>query len=295
MKNKAPVILDFDNSVGLVEGAARIDLNDWQETVRFGCSLKSFRNFTSFLQTKFPSEYGTVLTGSGDFHHLSWPLIELQKDKGPFQVILFDNHPDNMRFPFGIHCGSWVNKVASLPYVSHVHVLGVTSSDISFKSIFEQYWSPLLKGKLTYWCMDVNVKWASYIGLGKAFRRFDNPDELIKNFILEQKGTDKSPKKIAPTYLTIDKDVLSITEVNTNWDQGRMLEKHIISVIEMLSGNIIGSDITGDVSVWHYNSWWKKKLSALDGQQEIPQHELQLWQRDQQALNQRLLTALSKN
>ena len=35
--SRAPVILDFDRSVGALPGAMRIDLADWQEPIRFGC------------------------------------------------------------------------------------------------------------------------------------------------------------------------------------------------------------------------------------------------------------------
>ena len=74
-----------------------------------------------------------------------------------------------------------------------------------------------------------------------------------------------------------------------------MLEKHIIKIIDMLSGKIIGSDITGEVSVWNYNTWWKKKLSALDGQEDIPQNQLIHWQKEQQAINTRLLAAIANH
>ena len=228
MTDKTPVILNFDGSQGAIAGATELLLSDWQEAIRFGCSLATLQKLAVVLQQRLPAEYGTVLTGSGDFHHLSWPLVERCQARGPFQVVLFDNHPDNMRFPFGIHCGSWVRKVALLPCVSHVHVLGVTSQDIALASAWQQYWLPLLQGKLTYWCMDVDVRWAAWFGLEKAFRRFENPDELIASFISSQCAM--------PTYLTIDKDVLSAEAVNTNWDQGRLLERHLCAVIDELQG-----------------------------------------------------------
>ena len=289
LKHNSPVILDFDQSIGHVEGATNIPMSEWQEAIRFGCSLETFRSLQKSLDKALPEQYGTVLTGSGDYHHLTWLLVEKLKHLGPFQVVLFDNHPDNMRFPMGIHCGSWVRKVALLPYVSHVHVLGVTSQDISFSSAWEQYWLPLLKGKVSYWCMDVNVSWSNWFGLGKAFHRFENPDQLIEQFIATQLQDSN------PSYLTIDKDVLSPDVVSTNWDQGRMLESHLVKVIDALKGNIIGSDITGDVSNWQYKTWWKRKLSMLDGQNEITSSDLALWQKKQQALNSRLLNALAQN
>ena len=175
--------------------------------------------------------------------------------------------------------------MALLSNVSHVHVLGITSQDIGWRAAFENYWWPLLRGKLTYWCMDVDVHWAKWFGLKNRFRHFSDPDTLIKTFLAEQKPQ--------PTYLTIDKDVLAPEVVKTNWDQGRMLEQHLLMVIKACAGNIIGSDITGDVSTWSYSTWWKKKLSAFDGQTDIPASHLAEWQAQQHQLNVRLLQAIS--
>jgi Arginase family len=285
-----PLILNFDNSQGAVPNASELALGDWQEAIRFGCTLKTFAQFSQILQQQLPEHYGTVLLGSGDFHHLSWPLIEKQQQQGPFQVVLFDNHPDNMRFAMGIHCGSWVRKVALLPYVSHVHVLGVTSPDIALGSLWQQYWMPLLKAKVTYWCMDVDTDWTKYLGLAKAYKSFAHPDALIEAFLASE---PISGKNALPTYLTIDKDVLSPEAVSTNWDQGRMLERHLLQVIDALKGRVIGSDITGEVSLWQYQTWWKRKLSEMDGQTELSAEQVDIWQKQQQALNARLLTAIA--
>lgn len=281
----SPLILDIDHSVGDVENATRLELYEWQEAIRFGCTNKTFLRFTQLLQTLLPANYGTVLLGSGDFHHLSLPLIQAQEDKGPFQVIICDNHPDNMRFPWGIHCGSWVRKVTMLPYVSHVHVIGITSSDISLGSAWEQYWLPLITGKLTYWCTKVDVHWAQRLGIGKAFRYFDSADTLIDVFLSEI-------KKI-PTYFSIDKDVFSPDQITTNWDQGVFHKQHVITIIEALRSHIIASDITGEISSWRYQSWWKRRLSELDGQSDVSADSLKLWQHQQHNFNEALLAALA--
>ncbi len=284
----APLILDFDRSTGSVNNATVIDLADWQEQIRFGATHRQFQRFRAFLEPKLPHIYGTVLLGSGDYHHLSLPLIERINTTQPFQVIVFDNHPDNMRFPFGVHCGSWVHRVAQLPQVSHVHVLGITSNDIGLAHAWENHWRPLLKGKLTYWCMDVDIGWAKIVGLAHAFRRFDNPDALITAFLAEQSAS-------CATYLTIDKDVLAPEAAKTNWDQGKMLERHLMAVINSLNGQLIGSDITGEVSSYHYQSWWKRQLSALDEQPNIPESDLKAWQQQHHQLNTRLLAALANS
>ena len=279
----APVVLDFDGSVGALPGAAVLELRVWQEAIRFGCSLRRLRELVAFVAPRLPADHGTVFLGSGDYHHLSWPLIERRAAHAPFEVIVFDNHPDNMRFPFGVHCGSWVRRVALLPSVAHVHVLGISSGDVSAAHAWENYLAPLRRRKLTYWTVGVDTRWAARLGLADAFRAFDTPTDLLKGFIAQQRG------RTGRVYLSIDKDVLSPEVARTNWDQGRLLDSDLLGAIDALHGRLIGSDITGDVSEYRYETWWKRRLSALDEQPAIDPAQLAAWQAQQHALNLRLL------
>lgn len=286
-----PIILNFDQSVGEIKNAKIIDVTQWQDTIRFGCSEKKFCQFKAELQQSLPEHYGTVLMGSGDYHHISLLLIErLAKQysaDNPIQVIVFDNHPDNMRYLFGIHCGSWVSYVASLPFVSHVHVLGITSHDIGLSHFWENRWKPLFQKKLTYWSLDVNVSWAKKIGLGQAFRHFSTPDDLIASFLSEQYHSAE------PVYLSIDKDVLSEKVIHTNWDQGQLQTYHLLDTITSLKQRIVASDITGELSIWQPSNWFKRLLSSLDKQPAIDADNLINWQQAQHQLNLTLLKALS--
>jgi hypothetical protein len=282
-----PVVLDFDHSVGPLAGRLVLPLEHWQERLRFGCSLATMRRFRSVLDELLPTGHGTVFMGSGDFHHLSWPLIARQQPPVPMQVVVLDNHPDNMRFPFGVHCGSWVRKVALLPQVSHVHVLGITSPDIGAGHAWENYWTPLLRGKLTYWSMGVDTGWARRFGLARAFRNFATPEALVDAFVEAQRA------QTAPGYLSIDKDAFAPEVAQTNWDQGRLLVGHALAVIGSLRHGLVGSDINGEVSHYRYASWWKRRLSALDDQPEIDPAALAGWQAQQHALNVQLLAAIA--
>jgi hypothetical protein len=192
-----------------------------------------------------------------------------------------------MRFPFGIHCGSWVRRVAALPCVSHVHVLGITSRDVAAAHAWENYFTPLRKGKLTNWCVGVDTGWAARLGLSARFRSFDSAADLIDRFTESFRGDS------TPTYLTIDKDVLSPTAARTNWDQGCMSEAEMLEIIRRCEGRLVGSDITGDVSSYRYRTRWKRWLCALDRQPDVIGNDLAGWQRDQHAINLRLLDAIS--
>ncbi|MEO5625964.1 MAG: arginase family protein [Dokdonella sp.] len=283
----APLVLDFDRSVGALPGATVIDLEPWQEAIRFGCSRRRLREVDAVIAARLPEHYGTVFLGSGDFHHVSWPMIARCASRGPFEVIVFDNHPDNMRFPFGVHCGSWVRCVAALPFVTHVHVVGISSTDVSASHAWENYLAPLVRGRLTYWTLGVDTRWASRIGLGRAFRSFASASALLDRFIEERRAST------SPVYLSIDKDVLSPEVAHTNWDQGRLSDIDLVTAIDALAGRIIGSDITGDISAYRYKAWWKRRLSALDEQPEIDPLQLAAWQAQQHALNLRLLEAIA--
>lgn len=288
-----PVVLDCDGAVAPLPGELRIALQADQEALRFGCSLARMRTLRKALDAQLPppSAHGTVWMGSGDFHHLSWPLIARQAEGAarPLRVVVLDNHPDNMRYWFGVHCGSWVRRVAALPGVAEVLVVGITSPDIGPAHWWENHLGPLRRGRLQYWSTGVDTRWAQRLGLGAAFRSFDSV-QLLANALCQHLQHDPRP-----TYLSIDKDVLSPDTVRTNWDQGQLTEPQLMAVIAALHGQLVGSDITGEVSVWRYRSWLKRWLSAGDGQDATGPDAATLaqWQAAQNALNQRLLAPLA--
>src|ERR1700741_295389 len=49
-----------------------------------------------------------ILSGSGDFHHLTAMFIRQIKE--PFVIMSFDNHPDWVVGPVRWSCGAWVNR-----------------------------------------------------------------------------------------------------------------------------------------------------------------------------------------
>lgn len=284
----APLILDVDGSLGGLGEVQSIALNDWQEAIRFGCSGATWRKFRSHLARRLPTACGPVFMGSGDFHHISHLLLERLAGHEPFDVVVLDNHPDNMRFPFGIHCGSWVMHAARLPHVRHIHVLGITSGDIAWPRAWENYLLPLRRGKLCYWNIGVKTGWAQYCGLAGAFRNFGSAEDLVNAFLAELSGN--IPGDI---YLSIDKDVLAPDVARTNWDQGRLGLDAIRRLIGGMAGRVIGSDVTGEVSQYRYRTPWKRWLSAADQQPLIADDVLPVWQAQQMAVNRLLMAWLS--
>ncbi|MCS4292436.1 hypothetical protein M2375_000631 [Comamonas sp. BIGb0152] len=289
-----PLVLDVDGSVGPLAGELRLPLGDWQDAIRFGASLGVYQRFSRHVQAQLPAQHGTAWMGSGDFHHLSWLLItHCIARQGftaarPLRVVVLDNHPDNMRFPWGVHCGSWVRRIAMHPAVSHVHVAGITSQDIGAGHAWENYLGPLRAGKLSYWSCGVDTGWARRLGMAAAFRAFDSMDGLVDALTAVLATARES------SYLSIDKDVFAPDVVTTNWDQGQMREAQALRIMAALGGQLVGSDVTGDISSWRYATWWKRWLSAGDGQDTaINAQTLAQAQAGQHAFNQRLMAALS--
>lgn len=291
-----PVVLDLDGSVGSLASEYRFAMRDQQEALRFGCSLGRMRALERQLNTWLPppARHGPVFMGSGDFHHLSWLLVARciraqGLARGRLRVVVLDNHPDNMRFPFGVHCGSWVRRVAQLPEVEHVLVAGITSGDIGWRHSWENQLSPLRAGKLSYWSFGVETGWARWLGVASAFRNFPSAQALADAL------SEHLHRQRRPTYLSIDKDVFAPSVVRTNWDQGLLLETQSTQVIDALQGQLVGSDVTGEVSAYRYRSAWKRWLSAGDGQDmDIAREQLTRWQTKQHLLNLRLLARLGR-
>jgi len=223
------LILDFDGSVAPLEGAETISLRDREEEIRFGCRMRSLAALPDFGVADL------VFLGSGDFHHVTYTLIS--RIQRPMQVVVFDNHPDNMRYPFGIHCGSWVAHVAKLPFVSRVHVAGITSADVERLHAFENHLGPLRSGKVVYWCAGRNMNALRRLGVRQS-KSFESVGEMIAAMALPPE----------PIYVSIDKDVLANDVVQTNWDQGLMRLDELESALGMLRGRIIAADVVGDVS-----------------------------------------------
>lgn len=282
-----PLALDLDGSLLGLAGVQRMALGDWQEAVRFGCGRSVWRRFRDCLEARLPRHYGTVLMGSGDFHHVSHLLLQRLTAPEPVDVVVFDNHPDNMRFPFGIHCGSWVRHASLLPNVGTIHVVGICSTDVGRSQAWENYLLPLHRGKVRYWAIGVDTGWVGTLGQRAGAVTCAAADELIERFIAALEPTGR------PIYLSIDKDVLDPAVARTNWDQGRLELAAIERVIASLTGRLVGSDITGEVSLYRYQTPWKRWLSARDEQPAISAELLADWQAQQMAVNRRLLAGLA--
>jgi arginase family enzyme len=281
-----PRILDFDSSVLPLADERRFSLRTRQEDIRFGCRKKTLQALEADIGHALLPEPDTVFMGSGDYHHLSYALIRQYATLGkPIQVVVFDNHPDNMRYPFGIHCGSWVYHVSRLPFVAQVNVLGITSTDVEAFHSWENHLTGLRSGRIRYWCIGRDLDWMRSLGIRQS-NSFDSCGNLLEAFESHLKAVT------LPIYLSIDKDVLSPRDAHTNWDQGVMRLSEMWQAMDLMQERVIASDVTGEVSVYQYQSKFKQLLSDMDDQPEIDKEDLLRWQTEHQAINQQIIDHL---
>jgi arginase family enzyme len=280
------LILDFDASVKPLPGADVVAVADRQEAVRFGCRKHVLVALEPLIGPALDTGPRVVFMGSGDFHHVSYLLIERLRRRGaPVQIVVFDNHPDNMRYPFGIHCGSWVWHVSRLPFVARVVVVGITSTDVAAGRLWENHLVPLYSGKVVYFCVERGVDALRRIGVRRA-RSYPSTAAMLRGLASALAAWPES------IYLSIDKDVLAPEVVQTNWDQGVMQLQEMTSAIRSLRDRVVGADVVGDVSLYRYRSWFKRLLSGVEGQPEIPPRLLDEWQERHRAVNLELLSLL---
>src|SRR3984957_694033 len=101
---------------------ARVDALAVGPSLRFITTAKAVESFYASFGAHFRP---FILSGSGDFHHLT--AVFVRQIKEPFAILSFDNHPDwDVRPPFW-SCGAWVNRALENPLVQQVAVWGCGS------------------------------------------------------------------------------------------------------------------------------------------------------------------------
>lgn len=279
------LVLNFDGSVVPSLDAVSADYTWAEQTIRYGCSLGSYRRVVASLPTP-PSPRCLSYLGSGDFHHISLALIEnaIKRTGTRLHLVVLDNHPDNMLYLFGIHCGSWIYHAARLKEIDRVTVIGITSSDIRGLHILENRLGVLRNGKVHYWCFCPTSSiwtWLAPAGVQSVSPRAD----LLVKMLKAQTGS-------MPIYLSIDKDVLLAREVQTNWDQGILSKTELLEFVTLLSPRLAGADICGELSNCTYASIWKKLLTRIDGQTPVPMEDSVLARAAHQELNSAIRTII---
>lgn len=255
------MVLDLDGSVTPPSGAGRLDLRQFEEKVRYYAAFKSLTTLEAPVLEALKT-HRVFFLGSGDFHHLSWLIIKLLPAAlgiGKVQVVIFDNHPDNMFFPSGIHCGSWVYHASKLPNVSKISVYGIASRDLEGIDLFQNRFSVIKSGKVKYYCLTPVSKLAKMLS-GSNIDEITTERKSLAEII--RREVDASGD---PVYLSVDKDVFAPSVVKTTWDQGRLEQGEVLKCLTGIAVKAVAADICGDTSFYAFKSSIKNLARRIDG------------------------------
>ena len=164
---------------------------------------------------------GIHFIDSGNYHYMS--RIWLEKLNTPFRLVVFDNHTD-MQPPAllpVLSCGSWIRDAAgAYQNIKGICVIGPPEASVRETEAMEHVWF------VTQEELDD--------GSGAA---------KIKEVFASHAGT-------FPVYLSVDKDILSKEELDTNWDQGNVRVDELLSLAkDCLAGRkVLAVDLCGEPS-----------------------------------------------
>ncbi len=168
------------------------------------------------VESSFRSLPGIRFLDSGNYHYMSRILMDLIMKDREFDLVLFDHHPDMKWTSYGeiLSCGSWIlNALNDCENLRNVYAIGV-DHELS-QEIMNEHLE--LKDRVFF---------------------YDHIEEL---------SFDEMDKGI---YISIDKDVLSSDEIETNWDQGEMTVGELKESLELLrdrfGGDILAVDVCGE-------------------------------------------------
>lgn len=286
-------ILDLDESVtgqpflgGLIASGEgeRIDARDLAPRLRIVANREALGVLGGRLGRARGTEPDVIFYGSGDFHHLTFQFLQ-QLDE-PVTVVHFDNHPDWVRFPRTVNCGSWVARALESAKVRKVITIGPCGTDLARPQMKGADLRAIRDGRLEVYAWRAAPTWLWGAGLSAPCVETVDGRLMWRNLAGEDWNgfVDELVRSLpeAPVWITIDKDVLSSDEAFTNWDQGQMSVEQIAGAIRTLASHrsIAGADICGDYSTPRYNdafrallSWLDHPRVALPGQSELAMND----------------------
>ncbi|MHC4716732.1 MAG: arginase family protein [Planctomycetota bacterium] len=231
---------------------AIVPAREWGKRIRIAATFRRFRRFRDALpvpETEAHDPAPIVLTGSGDFHHVTLAL--LCRLAGPVNLLVLDRHPDWMRgVPF-LHCGTWLLHAARLAQVARVFHVG---GDADFENVYYRLtpWPLLAGGKIRL------VPAVRRLGRGRWRRiphqplRADPSVPADAARIAERLAPWHEDLSARPLYSSVDKDVLTAEQACTNWGSGRLTLEEVTGVLrtclEWARGRLAGADLLGDWS-----------------------------------------------
>ncbi len=212
-------------------GGEYIDCTDISGTDMY-CDEEAFRQLTERItgndeSLKMPGKAvgGIHLIDSGNYHYMTRLFTSLLDED--YILVFFDNHTDMKPAMFDmLSCGSWAKEVLE----KDEHLQKLVMIGPPEKSMAELPTEITANEKL------ILINGEEINGEGNNLTLKNNLTEFEKPECTE-----------LPIYLSIDKDVLDISELKTNWDQGNMSMERLTCIIQKLceGRRLIGADICG--------------------------------------------------
>ena len=246
-------VLDFDDLYDKEEfyksaPYQRIGLTEVQGTNGY-CEDTAAETIRERIRAGKPSHI--YFLGSGNYHYVSFLLQkEMCRD---FTLVLFDYHTDLQKplFPELLSCGCWVRRAMDeMEHLKKVILIGTSAA----------------------YLREVEPRYRNHMAAVPEEEAV-SPDFDWKTWLQREIRTD--------VYLSLDKDVLSLSELSTNWDQGSMTTGQVCRICTMIAQdrNILGADICGEYQggllsgrreIMQSDRVNKEVLECLDGMMPLP-------------------------
>ncbi|MBR0173450.1 MAG: arginase family protein [Lachnospiraceae bacterium] len=177
------------------------------------CDEDAYRSILKHMDAEGITPFGVRFLGNGNYHYLSYLVTE--KIAEPYTLVLFDHHPD-MRAPaFGeiLSCGGWVRDALR----KQKHLMRVVMAGVD-ETLYSEEHAMTPDARLSL-CTELSVT-----------------------------GILSAIPEAYPVFLSIDKDVLAEDEIKTNWDQGEMSLRTLLTLVTAIRENrrVIGADLCGE-------------------------------------------------
>ena len=237
------------------EGLRFIDCTDVRGTNGY-CDAQA----KEVLRERLGESHPLHFIDHGNYHYLSKLYTDMITE--PFHLVVFDHHTDMQEPAFGglLSCGSWVKEVMETnEYVEGVTIVGAGCGAES------ESWGT---GTMTHFknhVGQVSVSAEKRVIVPVPADSLSVPSCHLSAWPWEMAGAVSSP-----IYISIDKDVLSPTEVLTNWDQGEMTADALFAQLDELCAHhrILGIDVCGDAAPDMDPSILKRAVSMNDALNE---------------------------
>jgi arginase family enzyme len=234
-----------------VLGLQRVEAREWGPRLR---QMARPRDVEAFWHALGGSLQPFVLSGSGDFHHLT--ALFLRAARARLTLVSFDNHPDWDVRPPRWSCGGWTKRALELPHVDRISVWGCGSFEPALPARLWAQHGALRSGRLEI------HPWTE-----------TQPASVQRRFhCVTRKHWRAHFARFAETvatrdvYVTIDLDCLRSDAAVTNWESGLFEPADLAWAIGELRkhGNVVGGDVCGAFSPPRYARWAQRLVGRWD-------------------------------